>query len=172
MKNYLIRTIGASDPITPQQTGDMGDYQLEVWKHITEKLFLKLQMLEVIDLLLDVYAEVSDIQFKMNTGFYVYDEGLVKPIKQQSEFNIVKKGSGITSKINEKISILQIAKEYGLKLHGDKAICPFHNDTDPSLTFNPSRNTFKCWSSNCEKSGNLIDFIYECEQVGLVRRKE
>ena len=39
-------------------------------------------------------------------------------------------------------------------------LCPFHSDTNPSLTANESgqyANTFKCWS--CGASGDIFDFV-------------
>jgi DNA primase len=40
-----------------------------------------------------------------------------------------------------------------------KALCPFHNDTNPSLTIDPRRQRFKCWA--CGKGGDVFTFVQE-----------
>ena len=46
-----------------------------------------------------------------------------------------------------------------LRKDGDKAwaICPFHNDTSPSLCCYPGDRGFHCYS--CKKSGDVIDLV-------------
>jgi len=54
-------------------------------------------------------------------------------------------------------SLLKIIKSLGIKVHkGDKIICPFHDDTDPSLKINKN-NTWKCFG--CHKSGTTYQFV-------------
>ena len=38
-----------------------------------------------------------------------------------------------------------------------KALCPFHDDHNPSLELNPERQSFKCWS--CGAGGDVFDFV-------------
>lgn len=153
---------------------EFDESQADTWKYLTQKLLSRYSPFEVIDFIMDIYAGISDMQFKMNMPLlFYYDNGLIKEIKDKPEdIQTYKISSGVTGKIVAKIKISTLAEEYGFKVHGDKAICLFHNDTDPSLIFNDSKGTFKCWSSNCGKKGNIIDFVYECEQAGLVRSKE
>jgi len=70
----------------------------------------------------------------------------------------VKITSGITNKIVQKISIIDLAERYGLKVRGNKAICPFHKDSNPSLNLDDSRGLFYCFG--CGAGGNIIDFVY------------
>ena len=60
-----------------------------------------------------------------------------------------------------------VAQRLGIKVHRHKALCCFHNDHTPSLTFR--KNKFKCWS--CGESGDTIklaekmlgkDFVETC----------
>jgi len=44
-----------------------------------------------------------------------------------------------------------------------KALCPFHDDHNPSLELNPERQSFKCWS--CGAGGDVFDFVKEYERV-------
>ena len=44
-----------------------------------------------------------------------------------------------------------------------KALCPFHDDHNPSLELNPERQSFKCWS--CGAGGDVFDFVKSYEHV-------
>lgn len=48
-----------------------------------------------------------------------------------------------------------VAERLGLTVKKHKALCPFHEDSHPSLTFNVYKNTFKCFV--CEAHGGVID---------------
>lgn len=58
--------------------------------------------------------------------------------------------------IDEKIKISEVAKIFGLKVKRNKIVCPFHNDTDPSLSLNDDLNTFHCFG--CHAKGDIIEF--------------
>lgn len=47
------------------------------------------------------------------------------------------------------------AKRLGFTVKHHKALCPFHNDHKPSLTF--KKNKWKCWS--CGESGDTISLV-------------
>ena len=44
-----------------------------------------------------------------------------------------------------------------------KALCPWHDDTRPSLQINPERQSFKCWV--CDLGGDVFSFIMKMENV-------
>jgi len=72
----------------------------------------------------------------------------------------------IYDEIISSISPLEIAQKYlDLKKSGRNymAVCPFHADTKPSLSFDPERGLFYCFG--CGKSGNLIHLISEIEGI-------
>ena len=50
-----------------------------------------------------------------------------------------------------------VAERLGLEVRQHKALCPFHNDHHPSLSFNPRRNTFRCFV--CDAHGGTIDLV-------------
>ncbi len=52
-----------------------------------------------------------------------------------------------------------IGRRLDLKKNGAyyKALCPFHDDTKPTLTISQPKQIFKCFA--CGKSGNSIDFL-------------
>lgn len=53
------------------------------------------------------------------------------------------------------LSCESVAQRLGMKVQHHKALCPFHNDHTPSLTFKGSK--FKCWS--CGESGDSISLV-------------
>lgn len=68
------------------------------------------------------------------------------------------------------LPIESVAERLGLTVSRHKAICPFHEDSHPSLSFRVSTNTFKCFV--CDAHGGVIDlamhmlsknFIDTCE---------
>lgn len=48
-----------------------------------------------------------------------------------------------------------VAERLGLRVSRHKAICPFHPDSHPSLTFNTARNRYRCFV--CDAHGGPID---------------
>jgi len=46
-----------------------------------------------------------------------------------------------------------------------KALCPFHNDSQPSLDIDPKRERYRCWS--CGAHGDVFDFVRYMEKVGF-----
>ena len=47
-----------------------------------------------------------------------------------------------------------------------KALCPFHDDHNPSLELNSERQSFKCWS--CGAGGDVISFVMDYERVDFI----
>jgi len=45
------------------------------------------------------------------------------------------------------------------------AICPWHDDTRPSLQVNPERQSWKCWV--CDIGGDVFSFVMQHERVGF-----
>jgi DNA primase len=51
-----------------------------------------------------------------------------------------------------------------------KAVCPFHNDTRPSLQIDPKWQNFRCWS--CGKKGDVFTFVSEFEKISFREARE
>lgn len=65
-------------------------------------------------------------------------------------------------------SIVEIIKNYlSLTRKGANylAVCPFHNDTKPSLTINDQKGIWKCFA--CGESGDAIHFVAKFEHLSL-----
>ena len=69
-----------------------------------------------------------------------------------------------------------IEVETGIKFNrNNKACCPIHGETKPSLSYNPNTNKVRCFGK-CQKTYDAIDFIREykgldyvnaCKHLGL-----
>ena len=55
------------------------------------------------------------------------------------------------------LPIEQVAEALGLQVSHHKALCPFHADKHPSLTFHRGRNRYKCYV--CDAHGGTIDLV-------------
>ena len=75
-----------------------------------------------------------------------------------------------TMEINEiksRLSIETVLAHYNLKPdRNHRLLCPFHQDTTPSLQVYPETGTWTCFSSNCTAgSGDVIEFISLMEKI-------
>ena len=58
-----------------------------------------------------------------------------------------------------------VAERLGIQVGQHKAICPFHDDTHPSLTFNTRRNRYRCYV--CDAHGGVIDLVRNVRACGF-----
>jgi DNA primase len=64
------------------------------------------------------------------------------------------------SEIKQKLSLSQVLQIYLIKVDkNNMALCPFHDDTKPSLQVNLSKNYYKCHA--CGKKGDQIQFVQD-----------
>ena len=59
-----------------------------------------------------------------------------------------------------------VAERLGMKVTRHKALCPFHDDKHPSLSFSVTRNTYKCFV--CGAHGGTIDLAMKVLGKGFV----
>jgi len=57
------------------------------------------------------------------------------------------------------LPIESVAERLGLKVTKHKALCPYHADSHPSLSFSVAKNTFKCFV--CDAHGGVIDLAMQ-----------
>ena len=55
------------------------------------------------------------------------------------------------------LPIEQVAEALGLTVSHHKSLCPFHQDSHPSLTFSIRKNRYKCYV--CDAHGGVIDLV-------------
>ncbi len=65
----------------------------------------------------------------------------------------------IVQVISSYINVIKKGKNY-------VAICPFHNDTNPSLHISPEKQIFTCFV--CNQSGNAITFVMKYEKISFL----
>ena len=70
----------------------------------------------------------------------------------------VLKHADIVKIISSYISVTQKGKSY-------VAICPFHDDTNPSLSISPEKQIFKCFV--CGTGGSAITFVQKYERISF-----
>lgn len=72
----------------------------------------------------------------------------------------------LINEIRKKIDIVDLIGEYiPLSQKGKNffGVCPFHNDTNPSMSVSREKQIYKCFS--CGASGNIFTFVSEYENV-------
>jgi DNA primase len=75
----------------------------------------------------------------------------------------VKEASDIVAVVGSYLSVQPAGGIY-------KAVCPFHNDTRPSLQIDPRWQNFRCWA--CGKTGDVFSFVSEYEKVSFREARE
>lgn len=68
------------------------------------------------------------------------------------------KHADIVKVIGSYLNLVKQGKNY-------KAVCPFHDDTNPSLTISPEKQFFKCFV--CGTGGNAFNFVQKFEHVSF-----
>ena len=74
----------------------------------------------------------------------------------------------LIEEIRRSNDIVDVVQEYvPLKKVGTnwRGICPFHNDTHPSLYVSQPKQIFKCFA--CGKAGNVFTFVQEYEKMSF-----
>jgi DNA primase len=72
------------------------------------------------------------------------------------------------AEIKKTTDIAQVVQSYGIELkpssRGDlKGLCPFHDDSEPSLVVTPGKGLFHCMA--CGAAGNVIQFVAKKEGI-------
>ena len=70
----------------------------------------------------------------------------------------VLKHADIVKIVNSYLNLVKAGKNY-------KAVCPFHDDTNPSLVVSPDKQLFKCFV--CGTGGNAITFVQKYEHISF-----
>lgn len=132
---------------------------LDSWIWMTVGMFDNYPAILVYDLVEQCAAKSSDEK---------YNKGIFKKSQDYANRPIIKRTKGKYRKvIDDKLKIIEVAEKFGLKVKKNKTVCPFHNDTDPSLVFYPKTNSFFCFG--CRANGDVIEFIRRMKEVGQKR---
>ena len=72
------------------------------------------------------------------------------------------------AEIRDRAPIAEVIGNYvALKKSGNslKGLCPFHNDTNPSLSINSDKNLWQCFG--CGAAGDVIRFVELIDKVSF-----
>ncbi len=78
------------------------------------------------------------------------------PRHSEATKSAIKDRNDIVALVGEYLTLRRVGSKY-------KALCPWHNDHNPSLEVNPERQSFKCWV--CGVGGDVFDFVMNKERV-------
>ncbi len=76
-----------------------------------------------------------------------------------NQINEIREKADIVSIISSYISITKKGKNYF-------AVCPFHDDHNPSMSISPEKQIYKCFV--CGASGNVFSFVKDYENVSFM----
>lgn len=75
----------------------------------------------------------------------------------------IKEASDIVAVVGSYVSLVPAAGVF-------KCVCPFHNDTRPSMQVDARYQNYKCWS--CGKKGDVFTFVQDFEKVSFLEARE
>lgn len=78
---------------------------------------------------------------------------------QNEDINRVRQSADITEVISQYIAVEKKGRNF-------VAICPFHDDSNPSLTISPDKQIYKCFV--CGAGGNVFTFVQNFNNVSFV----
>ncbi|MEO2090298.1 MAG: CHC2 zinc finger domain-containing protein, partial [Gemmataceae bacterium] len=78
------------------------------------------------------------------------------PLVSVDQKKQIKAANDILDVVSSYIPVVSAGKDY-------KAVCPFHNDTRPSLQVSRTYQNFRCWS--CDAKGDVFDFVMKFDKV-------
>ncbi len=75
---------------------------------------------------------------------------------EKDKIDELKRLVDIVGVISQYVQLRKMGKNY-------RAMCPFHNETEPSFYVSPEKRMYYCFG--CKKSGNAISFLMEFEKL-------
>jgi DNA primase catalytic core len=75
----------------------------------------------------------------------------------------------LKNRLKREVSVQRLAEARGIKLRRSGrsllGLCPFHKDTNPSLSIDPAANIWKCFGCGC--AGDVIEWVKYAEGVSF-----
>lgn len=65
----------------------------------------------------------------------------------------------ISDRIKQSVTMRDVCNHFGIRVAQNKAICPFHSDTKPSMQIYDGRRGYYCFV--CNQGGSVIDFVMQ-----------
>lgn len=149
MKNNISKLI-ESKPIINDKTF------MNLWQQMTRQMFHKFPALVVYSMVDLALEKASDEDYRWFN---------LPEVKISQKLKIDERAI----KIKDKIKITDLADKFNLKPLGKKLrICPFHIDTNPSLSLNNELGVFHCFG--CHIKGDIISFYKKLKEVENEKR--
>jgi len=82
---------------------------------------------------------------------------------QKNKLSLYYEETNLRNKIISNLSFEEIFDKYKIKYKGNKCICPFHADKDPSLSFSNDKGLWNCFG--CQAKGDIITIIKMLEEL-------
>jgi hypothetical protein len=138
--------------------------RLLAWRNETRNMFEKYSAVDIFSMVYDILAEVADEQYRLSKlPDYIFNE--------KARPKIIKSKGKLRKVIDTNFRITDIARKFGLEVDGKgKCICPFHNDSKPSLYLNDEKNIFHCFG--CGEKGDIISLYGKLKEVFKNGRQE
>ena len=80
-------------------------------------------------------------------------------LQDNNEIEAIRKSANIVDIISSYIPLTQKGKNYF-------GVCPFHDDTNPSMSVSEEKQIYKCFS--CGAAGNVFTFVSDYENVSFI----
>ena len=77
----------------------------------------------------------------------------------QEKINEIRNSVDIVDVISRYLNVVRKGKNYF-------ALCPFHNDNNPSLSISREKQIYKCFV--CNEGGNAITFVQKYKNISFV----
>ena len=77
----------------------------------------------------------------------------------EQEINEIRAKADIVEVIAHYLPITRKGRSYS-------AVCPFHDDHDPSMSISAEKQIFKCFV--CGSGGNVFSFVQKYEQLSFI----
>ena len=77
----------------------------------------------------------------------------------QEKINEIRNSVDIVDVVSKYVSLTKKGKNYF-------GVCPFHEDSDPSMSVSPDKQIFSCFS--CHTAGNVFNFLMEYEHISFM----
>ncbi|HOD18069.1 MAG TPA: DNA primase [Candidatus Cloacimonadota bacterium] len=78
---------------------------------------------------------------------------------EQSLIEQIRRANDIVDVINGYVHLKKTGNSY-------RGLCPFHNDTHPSLNVSQTKQIYKCFA--CGKAGNVFTFVQDIEKISFM----
>lgn len=73
----------------------------------------------------------------------------------------------LIKQVRASVDIIDVAKKYGINVNrNNKALCCFHKEKTPSLSFHKEKQIYKCFS--CGKGGDVISLVSELLNINAL----